>query len=131
MSIPRVDTGHDVPLVSLDPFVQEPSFGMVMPVVRNYGAGGGIHDMNLYAVFRFDVVESETLYLSILTQMNLHLSNREAVTIYARDERLQWKRYNGYAQLPQPGVDLRWTGFFPREVEVVVSDLEELAEPEP
>lgn len=129
MSIVRADTGHDVPLVSLDRFPQDPKSTPVTPVERNYGLGGAIHDQGGWVALTWDFVDDEAAYLAILTHVNLHLSNFEAITIYLRDERLQWKRYNGYAQLPLPQTDMDWQNLFPRNITIHVVDLEELAEP--
>lgn len=129
MSYPRVDTGHDVPLVSLDPIMPVPSTSPVTPVQRDWGAGGGIHDQGKYVCLRWDMVESEEEYLDLLTMFNLHIGDYEAVTIYVKSERLVWTRYNGYAQLPLPQADMDWKNFFPRGIEIVVVDLEPLDEP--
>lgn len=129
MSYPRVDTGHDVPLVSLDPIIPVPSTSPVTPVKRDWGAGGGIYDQGSYVCLRWEMVESEDEYLDLLTLFNLHTGNFEAVTVYVKDERLQWYRYNGYAQLPLPGADMDWKNFFPRDIEIVIVDLEKLDEP--
>lgn len=129
MSYPRVDTGHDVPLVSLDRITPEPSTSPVTPVLRDWGAGGGVHDQGKYVCLRWEMVESEAQYLSLLTMFNLHIYEYSAVTVYVKDERLQWYRYNGYAQLPKPQEDMDWKNFFLRDIEIVIVDLEKLDEP--
>jgi hypothetical protein len=129
MSYPMVDTGHDVALASLNPIVPVPSTSPVTPVQRDWGAGGGIHDQGKYVCLRWDFVEDEDEYEDLLTLFNLHTGDYEAVTVYVKNERLQWTRYNGYAQLPLPQADMDIKNFFPRDIEIVVVDLEALSEP--
>lgn len=129
MSYPRVDTGHNVPLISLDRITPEPSTSPVTPAARDYGAGGGVYDQGYFVVLRWDFVEDEAEYLALLSMFNLDLSKYEAVTVYVKNDLLQWQRFNGYAQRPQPQEDMDWKNFFPRDIEITIVDLEPLDEP--
>lgn len=129
MSYPRVEVGHNVALASLVPIIPVPSHSPVTPVQRDWGAGGGVYDQGFYVCLRWEMVESEAEYLSLLTLFNLHASKYEAVTVYVKNSMLQWFRYNGYAQRPMPQTDMDWKNFFPRNIEIIVVDLEQLDEP--
>ena len=124
-----VQIGHDVPLVMLNPVVPKPASEPPEPVQRLYGVNGTIcHDQGACLKLHWAFVETETEYMTILAFFGLHDQASDNVTVYAKDERLVWKRFNGVSQLPEPGVDMRWANYFPRDITIYIVDLEELEE---
>lgn len=45
------------------------------------------------------------------------------MTIYARNQRYAWVRFNGLAILPEVGRDVTWTNYFARGISIIVRDL--------
>lgn len=123
----KVAVGHDVALISLVKIDPEPTGDPVAPVQRQYSASGKIHEDAEFLRLHWDHIDSPTEYLALLTLFGLHDSHQEEVTIYCRDPRLVWTRYNGLAILPEVGVDAKWSNFFLRDVDMYIVDLQGLA----
>jgi hypothetical protein len=129
---PKVGTGHNVPLVNLSAI--KCRHDPVAPVDREYSVNGNVNDLGLYTCFHFDFAEDEDEYDgTILYSFFLDTDNGKHdhydVTVYVRNTRMQWQRFNGVAQLPEMGQDAKWENFFPRGIAVYVVDLEPLEEP--
>lgn len=123
----RVALGHDIPYENLNVIDPQPRGDLAAPVVRNYGIDGSIHQQGLYACWHWDFVESYTQYLAILTYFGLETTadNSNLVTIYTRNERSGYIRYNGIALAPEVGSDIKWENFFLRDLKIYIVDLEE------
>lgn len=124
---PRVAIGHDVVLASTEPIYQTPRNAIARPVERNYGLGGSVHDRGLFVCFHFDMVDGEAVYISILNQFGLLGEDSSEVTVYIFSPRMAPTLYNGIAFLPQAGEDFKLENFFPRNIELYVTDLEEFS----
>lgn len=125
----RVGIGHDLELASTDVILQQPKVesGAVKPVDVQYGVSGTHHKQGEYVCFIFDSIESPDLFQDILAQFGVDDQETEDVTIYAWNDRLFWRHYNGKAHRPIPGEDYNWENFFLRNVRIYVTDLEEIA----
>lgn len=123
----RVGIGHDLPLESTDVLIQQPMAGPVEPVERNYGISGKHHDQGAVVAFHFGHVDSPETYQALLGQFDLNDEEYANVTIYARNDRLYWRHYNGVAHRPEMGVDAKWSGFFLRDIYIYITDLIEIA----
>ena len=123
----RIAVGHDVAWDDMDVMLQQPFAGPVAPVERHYGIGAAHYDDGLFLVFRFDHIETASLYVALLEQFGLNSSNYADVCFYAKNDRLYWRHYNGVAHRPEPGVDARWNNFFWRDIEIYITDMEEIA----
>lgn len=121
-----VAPGFDVALVSLNVITPQPQGDPVAPVERGYGASGYIHDQGSFVKLHWDFIESETEYLTLLTQFGLEAADNAEVTVYVRNSRFVWTRYNGIAQLPEPMQDMKWA-YFVRDVDIYITGLEESA----
>ena len=64
-----------------------------------------------------------TEYQAILTAFGVKNAGSNEVTVYVRDETFAWTRQNGLAIRPEPGQDVRWSQYFPRDVVILVRDL--------
>lgn len=124
----RVAIGHDIAFVDMDVMLQQPTAAMVAPVERHYSINATIHDEGGFVRYVFEMIESDTLYQQILGQFGLNDNYFSPVTIYARNDRLYWRKYNGIAHRPEPGPDAKWERFFLKDVIVYVTDLVEIAE---
>lgn len=121
-----VAEGHDVALVSLNPINAD------VPVTtrgiqfteRVYNLDGSITEVGPYCELLIGVLESEADYLALLTQFGLDDEDTNPVTVYIRDKRLQWQRYNATAILPGIGQEGQWTDMFMRNVIILLTELE-------
>lgn len=127
MSQFMIADGHNVAfggLVAIDP---QPEAGPIQFVQSSYAPSGVVHNQGAFCVWRFGVLEDEDHVLSVLTQAGLHNADFNLVTIYTLDQRMQWGRFNARVALPEPGVDLRWEQFFPRNFALTFTRLQALA----
>lgn len=123
MALYSVAPGHGVALLSLNVLVPQPQGGVVMPVQRNHSASGSIHEIGLYAELKWSYLPTPAAYLALLTQFGLHNALTASVTLYCRDARFAFTRYNGTAVLPQAMKDMRWAEYRPREIMILVKNL--------
>lgn len=123
MALYSVATGHGVALLSLNVLVPQPQGGAVMPVQRNYSASGAVHETGLYGEFKWSYLPTTAAYLALLTQFGLHNALTSLVTIYCRDARFAFARYNGTAMLPEAMKDMNWADYRPREITIRVNRL--------
>lgn len=127
MSDYRVKTGHDEDLVDLVRLQPQPTSTGVQVTRRVASGDGTIHDQGLYLELIWPMRESESDYLALLTAFGLHNQATAAVTVHARDQRWQYRRYNGLAVLPEMGAGARWANYFPRNITILIRNLEPLA----
>lgn len=129
---PKVSSGHNVPLVNLTSIACK--HDPVAPVDREYSVTAKINDLGFYTCFHFDFSEDgesydeEILYSFFLNTDNGN-NDQYDVTVYVRNTRMRWQRFNGVALLPEMGQDAKWDNYFPRGISVYVVDLEGLSEP--
>lgn len=125
MTTYRVADGHDVALVSLTVLSPQPAGGIVRPTRRNYLSDGSVVDEGLYVVFTWSSLQNTSAYSTILAAFGIGALQTNEVTIYAKDDTLSWKRYNGVAVRPtySDGLDYR---SFPRNIQVMIRNLEAL-----
>lgn len=107
--------GHSVPLVSLVAIDPQPEVGPIQFVSVTYGLSGVPHFQGGFCVARWGVLEDEAQVLSVLTQAGLHNADFNDVTIYTLDHRMQWGRFNARVVLPEPGADMKWQEFSPKD----------------
>lgn len=118
------NTGHNVALLSLSTITPQPHSTGIQATRRTYGADGSALDEGRFIELEFALVQSATMYSALLTQFGVLNSLTNDVTVYIPDERLTFIRYNGIAVRPQPGRDMRQTRFFPRNITILIRDLE-------
>lgn len=123
-----IGSGHDVDLMALSSFTQEPSGEAVAPTERKYSLSGKVYDYGLFLVLRWDFFEEATDYYNMLEDLGLHNQDSAPVTIYCRTKRYTFARFNGIAQLPEPQTDTKLTNFFIRNVEMFITHMEQLTE---
>lgn len=122
----RIATGHDVVLGSLTVLSPQPTGRPIRPSERHYGLSRVPYDLGIYAEWVFDYFVSSTTYNTLLTTMGLNSLKYAAVTIYTRNERLTYARYNAVVTLPQMGADGDWSNYFLRNVVFRFTELEAL-----
>ncbi len=123
MTTYRVADGHDVALVSLTVLDPQPRSEGIKPTRRTFGGDGTPYDESKYVELLYSMVGSVTEYQSILSDFGVQSAGSNEVTVYVRDETFAWTRQNGLAIRPEPGQDVRWTNYFPRDVVILVRDL--------
>lgn len=92
---------------------------------RNFAADGSVIDEAEYVEFIFDLVGSVSEYQSILTQFGILNAKTNEVTIDVRDATFANVEKNGLAIQPRIGHDVRWQRYFPRDIVILVRDLED------
>jgi hypothetical protein len=127
MSTYRVADGHDVALISLNVLSPQPRSEGIKPTRRTFGGDGTPYDESKYVELLYSMVGTVTEYQAILTSFGVKTAGSNEVTVYVRDETFAWTRQNGLAIRPEPGQDVRWTNYFPRDVVILVRDLSDAA----
>lgn len=123
MSTYRVKDGHDEALVDLVVISPQPQSEGIKPTRRTHAANGAVYDEGKYVELQFNIVAGVTGYQSLLNQFGVQSTTTNEVTVYVRDETFAWVRMNGTAVRPEPGRDVRWNKFFPRDITILVKDL--------
>lgn len=123
-----IGQGHDVldvNMVNIDP---QPFGQPVIAVERNYGVGGTFYEQSSYILLHWDFIESPTAYQSLINQFNFDDGPVQPVTIHAQNASLYWRKYNGTAWLPEVNADMKRSNFFVRDINLYITDLEEIAD---
>jgi hypothetical protein len=120
----RVKDTHDQTLTENEDVVPQPRTTGVKVTRRTHSVSGGLKDEFLYCEMLFSSLESVTQYQAVLTQFGVLNAMTNEVTIMCRSQTLQWKRYNGTAVRPAMGVDVQRSRYYPRDVVMLVRDLE-------
>lgn len=126
MTVYKIGLGHDVPTIDLDPIVPQPKGDPVAPVERTYGASGVHHDRGGYVRYHWDFINSPAEYQTLLNFFGVNSDDTAEVTVIARNDRFYDRKYNGIAHRPEPLVEVKWEGFFIRDLDIYVTDLEEI-----
>ncbi len=121
-----IAAGHSVPLLNLIPLNPQPQGDPVTPVVRTYGASGVVHERGQFCELHWNVLDSPADVQSLLQQLGLEAAFTASVTMTLRDHAFTFRRYNCTAVRPEPGRDLRWNQYFPRDFTLLLKDLEQL-----
>lgn len=125
MSTYKVKTGSDQALIDLVDVSPQPTSPGIKPTRRTYAADSSVYDEARYVELEFSNVGNVTNYQALLTQFGLSASVLDAaVTVYVRDETFAWVRMNGRAVRPEIGREVQWRRYFPRNVTILVKDLE-------
>lgn len=119
----KVADGHNVALISLNAIAPQPTTEGIKPTRRTFAADGTVYDEGRYIEFLFSIVGNVTAYQSLLDLFGVKTATTNEVTVYIRDEVFSWVRMNGTAIRPEPGKDVQWRRFFPRNVTILVRDL--------
>lgn len=125
MSDYRIGIGHDLDLGDLTLLQPQPTSTGVQVTRRVVAANGMVHDQGLYVQLIWPVLEGDAEYRTILGYFGLNAAKVADVTIYARDERWLYRRYNGLAVQPELGTDARWR-YFPTNITILVRNLKEV-----
>ena len=123
MSTYRVATGHGVALGSLTVLSPQPRSTGVQSTRRTAGADGSVYDEAKFVILEYNFIEDPTAYSALLTLFGVNAVLYANVTVYLRNEVFTFARYNGIAVRPQPGADMDWDRFFPRNLRLLVKDL--------
>jgi hypothetical protein len=122
----RVKDLHDQALTEDEDVVPQPGTAGVRVTRRNHSVSGGLKDDFLYAELVWSSLGSVEEFQSVLSQFGILAADENEVTITARSQTFQFRRYNGTAVRPQQGIDVRWDRYFPRNIVILVKFLEEL-----
>lgn len=120
----KVAVGHNVALVSLAEIVPNPRTSGLQATERSYSANGGVYDSARFVEFEWNIIGSVTAYQALLTQFGVNSALFADVTIYARYSQLAWVRLNGIAVRPESQRDMKLELSFPRNVVLLVKDIE-------
>lgn len=124
MSQHLVAEGHDVAFGSLNVIDPQPTSRGIQFTERVPNLDGSNNDVGPYCELVWQVLESEDDYLAVLAQFGLDDADESEVTVYIRDKRLQWAKYNATAVLPAIGSDGGWDDLSMRNVIILLRDLE-------
>jgi hypothetical protein len=120
----KVADGHDVALGSLNDVDPQPRSTGIQTTRRTFAADGTVQDDGRYVILEWTAIENVSEYQSLLSSFGIETATTNDVTVYVRDETFAWARMNGTAVRPQPGQDVKWKDYFPRDVMIMVRDLE-------
>lgn len=123
----KVATGSDVALGSLVDMSPQPRSTGIQYTRRTYAADGSVYEEGAYVELAWDYFDDAAAYVALLTQFGLDDSLTNAVTVYIRNDQWAWVRMNGTAVRPEMGREVRWDKFFPRDITILVKDLETAA----
>lgn len=123
MSTYRVADGWNVALGSLNVVSPQPTSEGIKPTRRTFSANGEVFDEAKYVELQFNMLGSASSYQAVLNQFGIQSATTNEVTVYVRDETFAWVRMNGTAVRPEPGRDVRWSKFFPRDITILVRGL--------
>lgn len=113
----------EIDLVPLDP---QPRSEGVKSTRRTYAASGAVYDEQKYVELVWDLLQDASDYQALLAQFDLDIDGglTKEITIMARDETFRFRRYNGIAVRPETS----WQGYFPRNIVILVKNLEPIPE---
>jgi len=121
----RVADGSDVALESLTVLDPQPASRGIQYTDQTLSLNGTPTKQGAYVELVWNVVASVTEYQSILTDFGLLSADYNDVTVYVRDEEFDFVRKNGRAIKPLPGRGVDWRMPFPRDLVILVRDLED------
>jgi len=124
MSDYRIATGHDVALVSLTVLTPQPEGRPMRATQRTYGLSRDVYDIAPYCEWIFRSIPNQAAYGALLTTLGLATLSNAAVTIYTRNQRLVYQRFNAEVVLPQMGTDGDWSNVFLRGITFRFTELE-------
>lgn len=122
-----VADGHDVPEGSMTALDPQPRSRGIQYTRQTFAADGTPVNEGPFVELVYNVVGSKSQYQSILTDFGLLAADSNAVTVKVRDEEFDFVRKNGLAIKPLPGTGVDWSNYFPRNVVILVRDLEDAA----
>src|SRR5688572_26342584 len=104
-----LENGWGVALVDLDAIVPQPrSDSVTQAVQRNDSASGAVHEIGLFIVLQWSMLDHASEYQTLLDQFALDGTNLTSlVTVYVPNFEYTWTRYNGIAVRPQQGVSIK------------------------
>lgn len=124
MSDYRVGDGFDVVYGSLTLLSPQPSSVGLRYARQSFAADGTPVNEGPFLEVVWNVLGTKTQYQTILTAFGLLNADSNDVTINARDENFDYTRYNGKAIKPVPENGVQWRRPFPRNITILVRDLE-------
>jgi hypothetical protein len=120
----KVKTGLNQALLDLVDIAPQCRSGGIHVTERTYAADGSVYEQGRFVELIFDLMQGSTSFAALLTQFGLSSVLFANVTVYVRDSSFAWVRLNGVAVRPEIGQDVRWEQFFPRNVTILVKNLE-------
>jgi hypothetical protein len=119
----RCAVGYHTILTSLVKFAPQPRSLGVRYARRTYLGDGAVLDEGAYIELLWSALDNDAQYRAVLTQLGLHNSHYQVVTLYARDDLWNYNRYGGIAHRPLLGTDASWE-YMPKDITILVRDLE-------
>lgn len=123
MSDYRVADGFNIPYASMTVLVPQPSSVGLQHTRQSFAADGTPINEGLFAEVVWNVLGTKSQYQSILNSFGLFNAYFNDVTVYIRDDRFDYGRYNGRAIKPLPENGVQWRRPFPRNITILVRDL--------
>lgn len=121
----KVADGHDVAEVSLNTITPQPHSKGIQYTRVTVAADRSRILEGPYVELIWSVVGSKTLYQSILAAFGLLNADSNDVTVMVRNENFDFVRQNGTAFKPLPEDGVTWSKYFPRQLVILISDLED------
>lgn len=124
MSDYRAATGSDIALGSLTVLSPQPRSEGLKYTRVTYSANGVAYPEGAYVELVWDYLADASEYSTVLTVFGLNAADSALVTVYVRNDLFASVRYNGRAVRPHIGQSAAWEQMFPRNVTILVRDLE-------
>jgi hypothetical protein len=109
-----------VDLVAIDP---QPRCEGLQYARVSQAASGAVVTEGPHVILIWDVIEDPSAYDDLLDQFGLDAATSASVTITLPNDLFAQTRYNGTAVRPVPGQTVQRTGYFIRDVQIIVKDL--------
>jgi hypothetical protein len=119
----KVKPGTDQALIDLVTITPQPASNGVEYTVRDDAIDGSVTEQGPHVVHRFDVMEEDADYLTLLTLYGLNTATTALVTVLAESELYVATRYNGLAVRPEKGRDVQRRNTFVGGVEIIIKNL--------
>jgi hypothetical protein len=124
MSTYRVADGFNVALGSLAVLSPQPASPGIEYTRQDFAADGTPINEGPFVELVWNTLGTKAQYQTILTAFGLLSADSNDVTVYVRNDVYDFVRMNGKAIKPNPGAGVQWQRPFPRNITILVRDLE-------
>lgn len=121
----RIGIGHDLDLADMQKLVPQPHVSGIKITRRSHGHANKIKDDFLYTDLLFNILGGINGFRAVLDQLGLLDDIEVDITITLKNNSLEWGKYNAIAVRPQQGEDVEWSNFFPRNIVILIKEIEQ------
>lgn len=123
----EIGIGYGLGAADIDPIDPQPKSVGIEPTRRTYAADATVYEEKQYAELVWTVIGGGETYYNLLVQFGLESALTSKVTIRLLDNFFRYTLFQGVAIRPEHGKEID-RSFFPRNIKMVIRDLEQLVE---